>query len=303
MHRFWKGIGVYCTGVVHRDIHCPVRIGPSAAYINHILELGLGLQIAGVVNVDIDSITISTENTAALTGYVDLIHIPITGCNVRTRVIDRYIGITIARNQSLPAFTNCSQDDNMGNGDPADGDPAGNINCYLLWQTSDIVDQVGRWEMTVYLIGASPDASCTVDLTPRRCQAFAPSPGTNCDWTNTDVTTSGQVGSGTVTTDADGLVTLTGITVSKNKNRIVITHAGGADTEAPQVNITDYSLTGTAFDDSGTVSVTVAGSPVTVSGPGDWTSPDLSIAQSPVAVVAEDPSTNQTSITVSVSTP
>ncbi len=138
---------------------------------------------------------------------------------------DRYIGITIARNRSVPAFTNCSQDDDMGDGDPLVGDDAGYINRYLLWQTSDIVDVEGTWAMTVHLIAASPLDACTVDITPRRCQYFAPAAATVCDWSNTDVASSNVIESSTAVVDAYGLVTLTGITVSKTKNRIEITHS------------------------------------------------------------------------------
>jgi len=140
---------------------------------------------------------------------------------------DRYVGVRISKNQTVPAFTNCSQDGDMGDGDPDVGDTAGHINRYLLWDVDDVVDEAGRWEMTVYLIAASPDTSCTVDVTPRRCRNFSPGAGTACDWENRDATTGTVIESGVVVSGQYGLVTLPQITVNRrnvNKNRLVITY-------------------------------------------------------------------------------
>ena len=125
--------------------------------------------------------------------------------------------------KSVPAFSNCSLDNNPGNGDPADGDPFGQINGWLLWQVDDIVDEPGRWEMTVYVTPDCPVASCTVGLTPRRAKRFRPEPGEIFEWTNTGVADGKEIRSGTVTADRWGLVTLKQITVTKEKNRIEIT--------------------------------------------------------------------------------
>ena len=129
----------------------------------------------------------------------------------------------IARNKTLPAFTYCSLDNNLGNGDPADGDPAGNFNAYLWWQQDDSVDTPGKWEMTCYLISSAPQAACTVDVTPRRCQAFRAKAGASYKWTNTDIASGNIVASGTFMPDAHGLLTVPQTTVSKTKNRISIT--------------------------------------------------------------------------------
>ncbi len=139
---------------------------------------------------------------------------------------DRYIGIIIRKNVTLPAFTNCSLDDNMGNGDPADGDPAGNINAYTLWETDTTTDLTDQWAATVYLASSAPVSSCTVDITPRRCQAFSTPQGTQVSWTNTDVATGQPIASGTAVADQWGLVTLTGLTISKTKNRISMVKTG-----------------------------------------------------------------------------
>jgi len=123
---------------------------------------------------------------------------------------------------SLPAFSNCSLDNNPGNGDPADGDPYGQINGWLLWQTDDVVDAPDRWEMTVYLASDCPVPDCTVDITLRHLKRFKPRPGDVFFWRNTAPADGKAVASGTIVADRWGLVTLKQVTVSKAKNRISV---------------------------------------------------------------------------------
>jgi len=141
----------------------------------------------------------------------------------------------VRMHQSVPAFGNCSLDDNPGDGafDPGgagcDGDPVGMINAYLFWDTATIVDEPDRWEMTVWLYdgdrhgrGKAPADACTVDVTPRRCQKFAAKAGQKFAWTNTSVKDNKPVASGTAEADKWGLVTVPKVVVTKGKNRITI---------------------------------------------------------------------------------
>ncbi len=145
----------------------------------------------------------------------------------------------IKLHQSLPAFGNCSLDDNPGDGafDPgragSDGDPTGNINGYLFWDPESIVDEPDRWEMTVYLYGGdrhgrgkSPADTCTADLTPRRCQKFKAKPGQEFAWTVTLVPDPAApakvVQRGTAKADKWGLVTVKDLTVTRAKRRVRI---------------------------------------------------------------------------------
>ena len=139
---------------------------------------------------------------------------------------DRYIDIDIDLNKTLPAFTYCSLDNNPGDGTDSNGDASGMLNGYMLWQPQDSTDTAGKWEITSLLISAAPAATCTVDITPRRCQAFRPTAGTICAWTNTDVTTGSTLASGTVTVDANSLVTVPQATVTKSKTRLTIKIVG-----------------------------------------------------------------------------
>lgn len=106
-----------------------------------------------------------------------------------------------------------------------DGDPEGGLNLYLRWETSDLVDEPGRWEVTAFLTGGqggAPKEECMVDLTPRRCQKFKAAPGGQFRWTNTSLADGKVVQSGSATSDKWGMVTLDKLTVTKGKNRVSI---------------------------------------------------------------------------------
>jgi pimeloyl-ACP methyl ester carboxylesterase len=163
-------------------------------------------------------------------------------------------GMDVRSDRTLPAFTRCSLDERPGTAtprpkaeyerdraaaqqekqekklqyaravDPFDGDSVGQANAYLCWETDDarIVDEPRRWALTLALISGAPKDTCTVDVTPRRCQKFAARPGEKLNWTNTSLADNKLVGSGTITVDEAGLTTIPRVTVSKGKNRISI---------------------------------------------------------------------------------
>jgi hypothetical protein len=127
--------------------------------------------------------------------------------------------------QSLPAFTNCSLDDDPGTGVPTDGAPTGQVNAYLTWDTDDIVDERDTWEMTVSLTRSAPQPSCTVDVTPRRCQRFRARPGERFTWSSGGSGHERAAQSGTVVADEWGLVTLPAVSVGKSGTRLRIARA------------------------------------------------------------------------------
>jgi hypothetical protein len=135
---------------------------------------------------------------------------------------DRRMPMDLRVDQSLPAFTACSLDGEPGNGDPAHGDPEGQANLYLFWETDDVVDRVDRWEMTVGLVGQAPEDACTVNITPRRLQQLELTPGKEVTWTNLSLDDKAKLQEGRATVDRHGLVTLEKIRVTKTKNRIVL---------------------------------------------------------------------------------
>lgn len=152
--------------------------------------------------------------------------------------------IVIRRNRSLPALGNCSLDDNLGEGDINSGVSFGQVNGYLLWDTETIVDRSGQWGVTVRLDDSAPLDECTVDLTPRRCQAFRPRPGERFHWTCTflppqadDQRQEGaspadelalrlkggrHLGSGSITADEWHLLTIPRMRALKGAQRVVI---------------------------------------------------------------------------------
>jgi hypothetical protein len=152
----------------------------------------------------------------------------------------------IRKNQSVPAFGNCSLDDNIGNGDLNNGRPLGEgqLNGFLNWDSETIVDEPGRWEMTVMLDASAPLGECTVDLTPRKVQRFKAQPSQRFRWTCTflppladDQKPDGaspqdelaarlakgrRLGSGTVTANQYGLVTIEQMHMLVGSQRVVI---------------------------------------------------------------------------------
>jgi pimeloyl-ACP methyl ester carboxylesterase len=130
--------------------------------------------------------------------------------------------LELRTDQSLPAFSKCSLDANPGDGRPEDGDRAGGVNYYLMWDTSDIVDETNRWEMTVLLATNAPRDECTVDLTPRRLHRLSHIPSQQFQWTNRSLRNNSIRQSGQITADQNGLITVEGLQVGKGKNRIRI---------------------------------------------------------------------------------
>lgn len=152
-------------------------------------------------------------------GHGERVYVPTpTGGGDGGPGLKNYLDIRLG--QSLPAFTRCSLDGDPGSGDPADGDPKGQFNQYLRWDTKDVVDEKDRYEITVYLIGSSPQAECVVDVTPRRLQNFKPQKGERFRWTN--VSGGREVQSGEAATDAWGLLTLERVQVTRGRNRLAI---------------------------------------------------------------------------------
>lgn len=126
-----------------------------------------------------------------------------------------------ALNQSYLAFANSSQDGNPGNGDAKDGDIVGFMNRGLTWEVP--TDTAARYEVLVKWQLEADKLPVTVDLTPRRLQAFTLKPGDKVLARN--VTAGGQeVQQQTLTADELGLVTWKGFQVTDAAgNRLVLT--------------------------------------------------------------------------------
>jgi hypothetical protein len=143
------------------------------------------------------------------------------GHGTRT-IVGSNFELDVRTDQSLPAFTHCSLDDDIGNGDPQTGDATGQYNAHLRWKTEDIVDTVDRWEITVLLGDSAPQPACTVHITPRRCQRFRPPPGSQWAWTSTSVNDGMVQQQGDVTADRWGLVTIEEVHLTQTGCRISV---------------------------------------------------------------------------------
>ena len=62
----------------------------------------------------------------------------------------------------------------------------------------------------------------TVNITPRRLQQFKVIPGATYDWQNRSVKNNELVAEGTVTADADGLITVKDFEITPSGNRLSI---------------------------------------------------------------------------------
>jgi hypothetical protein len=121
-----------------------------------------------------------------------------SGSKPMSQIVQDYPAQKFARNRSYPAFGNSSLDQDPGAGDPKEGDLEGGINLGFDWK--DVVDEDRAWEATIS--NSRAKGEMTVDVTPRRCQKFRPKPGDALKWTVS------LGGSGSVTADAAGLVTI-----------------------------------------------------------------------------------------------
>ncbi|MEN6641554.1 MAG: prolyl oligopeptidase family serine peptidase [Armatimonadia bacterium] len=127
----------------------------------------------------------------------------------------------IALNKSYLAFSNSSLDDDPGNGDAANGTPVGYMNRGLWWE--EPVDEAGRYEVVVKWTLEAEKLPVTVDVTPRRLQAFRLKPGETVTARNIAVGTGAEVQKETLKVDEDGLLTFKGFKVTAPEgNRLVL---------------------------------------------------------------------------------
>ena len=173
-----------------------------------------------------------------------------------TGPLSQFTELDVRTNLSLPAFTHCTLDDDIGQCKPRtkeemdaekaaqdeeikagkrrkgeysicpfDGKPVGAFNAHLWWETADLVDKPDAWELTAVLMPSAPKDECKVDLTPRRLQQFKTPKGAKFAYTVTDVKENKELAKGEATADELDLLTLKQIPLVKGKNRIKIAPA------------------------------------------------------------------------------
>ena len=124
--------------------------------------------------------------------------------------------------QSYPAFSNGSLDDDPGDGHSADGDLVGTINGWLRWDASSIEDTDSHWAIDLTLAEGAPRTNCTVDVTARRRQAFLPPAGAAFYVDVRSVATDEILLSSQGTVDAQGLVAVREVPVVFGGMRLTI---------------------------------------------------------------------------------
>ncbi|MBW2731432.1 MAG: hypothetical protein JRH20_03510 [Deltaproteobacteria bacterium] len=141
------------------------------------------------------------------------------GVSAGEEIVRWYPREKFARNLSYPAFANSSIDDDLGSGDPSDGDLEGGINLGFDWTLH--VDSSTEWRLD--LRNGLAAAGMQVDVTPRRLQAFKITPGETLSY---EVTRGGlTLSSGKTTANEHGLITLEVVSILPGTDTsIQITH-------------------------------------------------------------------------------
>jgi hypothetical protein len=149
------------------------------------------------------------------------------------------------KDRSFPAFTNFS----LNHVRP---DSNSYYNLGIEWScpwndfAGDITDETDLYEIALRLYDpAITDFetiadSGSVDVTLRRLQRFTATPGRQYSWRSTNIMTGAVSGAGTVNPDAHGLLTIPGVPVSKDGNRLRIS---GASTPVEQTHAATDELT------------------------------------------------------------
>ncbi len=141
--------------------------------------------------------------------------------------------------RSLPAFSNCSLDDFLGD-TPSNPDPEGDLNRYMRWDDASLVDTTTEWGVDIRLEAGAPSGGATVDVTPRNLQQMSVVGNASHAW---ELRQGGSLlDSGIVFADGDGIVTVSGIAVSTAPRRILIRPCPGDATGDGMVDFDDLNL-------------------------------------------------------------
>ena len=115
-------------------------------------------------------------------------------------------------NQAYPAFSNCSDNKNYGNGNAKDGDLIGWINRGVSWR--DLKDTASELSLVVTAQHPVIQYPVTVDVTLRRVQAFKVKPGDTVKATVGERTV-------TVTADPNARITIPAVSIPDAKGTMI----------------------------------------------------------------------------------
>ncbi len=133
--------------------------------------------------------------------------------------------------RSYPAITDCSIDDDPGDGDPEQADSVGTIGGYVTWLPGSVIDEERHYEVAMGLVTQDsaivlPADTAHATVTLRRLQRFTVIPDTFYRFTNIDTTTGIVVQEGIVKPDSSGLLSVEGVYLTVNGHRLNLTRTG-----------------------------------------------------------------------------
>jgi hypothetical protein len=134
----------------------------------------------------------------------------------RPKTYDAFDVFGIRRDECVPALSNASTAEDPGMGDPDEGDPAGGINDDFRWAVEkDAPDTLVLRLWRVPKVGRFAGVeTATVDVTPRRRQAFRPQPGSTVASRNESAKDGALVEERTLTVEPSGLLTAPQVRIS-----------------------------------------------------------------------------------------
>lgn len=135
---------------------------------------------------------------------------------VITRKFDPF---RIVKNESYPAFSNSSINDDPGNGDKENGTLTGQMGGGFDWQI--LADEKNKWSAKISNI-TDPAINVTADITPRRLQKLKVADNKKYFYTNTD-SQGNLLQSGNIEPDDLKLLTLKQIIITPEGNTITLT--------------------------------------------------------------------------------
>jgi len=138
----------------------------------------------------------------------------------------------IRRDQCVPALSNASTADDPGTGEPAEGDIVGAVNDDFRWEVEkDTADELALRLWRVPKPGRFAEVKeATVDVTPRRRQAFRPGPGSRVTFKNLSAEDGSAIQETALTVEASGLFTARQVRVSLEPgSRLVFSAENGAN--------------------------------------------------------------------------
>lgn len=147
---------------------------------------------------------------------------------------DVYDLFRFRKDLSYPAFSNCSLNEDWGNGDGTTGENFGSVNGSLDW-INDLTDEPGMWEAQLFIRDLETKngswvhypESCTAGVTLRRTQHFNPEAGDQISWR---VLHHGDTIQAGTYIHAGGLVTLPGISIFKDTITLTVQRTGSGNT-------------------------------------------------------------------------